>query len=259
MGLVSKLFLYLLSFYSLGQPAGIETSYLDPDKQSYPPNEHVKVCYEMQGWVGGVDCKLESLQVELGPGWDSLIPIDPPQNCSITTEGEWIWLDNGWHFEFGPSNGDPSDDPGDWDFFGDCIRSFCFFVQTKNVCDELNLSIVVTSRGDNINSICNSYHYSLYDGYIQPDEYCDIALYVPNSFTPNGDGSNDVFKTVGSGIIQFDLKIYNRWNQCVFESTDIERYWDGTNCTNDIYIYKIIYTNVLNETLQITGHINLIK
>lgn len=238
---------------------GIETSYLDPDKVSYPKGEKVLVCYQMEGWTGGSNCKLESLEVELGEGWENLTPLNPPQNCSITTEGNWVWIENGWHFEFGPSNNNPFDDIGDWDFFGDCIRSFCFEVQVKDSCEELDLSIIITSRGDNINSICNSYHYLLYNGYIKIGPECGIGLYIPNSFTPNGDESNNTFKASGQGINKFNLEIYNRWNEIIFESADINEGWDGNNSPVGVYSYKVLYTNVLGETHQIYGHINLIK
>jgi len=257
---MKKLIFLLLPLFGYNQsPIGIETSYLDPDKTSYPKGEKVLACYQMEGWTGGSTCKLESLEVELGEGWENLTPLNPPQNCSITTEGDWVWVDNGWHFEFGPSNNNPFDDIGDWDFFGDCVRSFCFEVQVKDSCEELDLSIIITSRGDNMNSICNSYHYLLYNGNIEVGPECEIGLYIPNSFTPNGDGLNDVLQPIGKGIEKFDFKIYNRWNEIVFETSNIDESWDGDNSPIGVYFYRVIYTNVLGETLQVCGHINLIK
>ncbi|MHB1921220.1 MAG: DUF7948 domain-containing protein [Chitinophagaceae bacterium] len=50
---------------------------------------------------------------------------------------------------------------------------------------------------------------------------------VPNAFSPNGDGINDVFLVKGFGISEFDLQIFNRWGQLVFESRDPNRGWDG--------------------------------
>ena len=53
-------------------------------------------------------------------------------------------------------------------------------------------------------------------------------LYVPNAFTPNRDGKNDVFRaSFGENIIAFELVVYNRWGQRLFESSEVGRGWDG--------------------------------
>ncbi|HAS35634.1 MAG TPA: hypothetical protein DCS15_04055 [Flavobacteriales bacterium] len=56
------------------------------------------------------------------------------------------------------------------------------------------------------------------------------TFFVPSSFTPNGDGNNEVFKPVGMGIEddQFLMQIYDRWGKLVFESKDQNTGWDGT-------------------------------
>jgi len=51
---------------------------------------------------------------------------------------------------------------------------------------------------------------------------------IPTGFSPNGDGSNDVLYVRGYSIQSMDLKIYNRWGELVFESTDQSHGWDGT-------------------------------
>jgi gliding motility-associated-like protein len=56
----------------------------------------------------------------------------------------------------------------------------------------------------------------------------DIHLYIPNAFTPNNDGLNDLFGAVGEGLEEYHLTIYNRWGAKIFESTDINTKWDGT-------------------------------
>ena len=51
---------------------------------------------------------------------------------------------------------------------------------------------------------------------------------MPNAFTPHGDGLNDIFKGIPVGIQQFNyLKIYNRWGQEIFSTTDYRKGWDG--------------------------------
>lgn len=55
----------------------------------------------------------------------------------------------------------------------------------------------------------------------------DFNIYVPNTFTPNDDGKNDVFLPKGSGIIKYELYVFSRWGEKLFYSTDIEKGWNG--------------------------------
>ena len=54
-----------------------------------------------------------------------------------------------------------------------------------------------------------------------------LDIYIPNAFTPNGDGQNDVFEIYGVGVSQVDLTIYNRWGQEVFQESSNRPQWDG--------------------------------
>lgn len=66
-------------------------------------------------------------------------------------------------------------------------------------------------------------------------EICDCAASVPNAFTPNGDGRNDVFKAVFASdclILGYYMRVYNRWGECVFMSYDAKLGWDGTHNGN---------------------------
>jgi len=54
-------------------------------------------------------------------------------------------------------------------------------------------------------------------------------IFVPNAFTPNGDNVNDVLRPIGVGISKLNFfRVYNRWGQLVFSTTDAEHGWDGT-------------------------------
>jgi gliding motility-associated-like protein len=90
-------------------------------------------------------------------------------------------------------------------------------------------------------------------------------LYVPNAFTPNNDGLNDVFRVIPDG--SFDtilLQVFNRWGELVFESNHVNDGWDGNfkNHPQEIgtYVYHVVATD--NETLQtieLKGNITLLR
>ncbi len=91
----------------------------------------------------------------------------------------------------------------------------------------------------------------------------DGSLYVPNSFSPNGDGKNDVFQVKGEDINEFKLFIFNRWGEQVFYSTRLDKTWDGTYKGKlsqvDSYVWKIVYSDANTSRKEIFGHVNLIK
>lgn len=91
------------------------------------------------------------------------------------------------------------------------------------------------------------------------------SLYVPNSFTPNSDGVNDVFFAIGEGIDNFHIQLFNRWGELVFESRDINEPWIGNHRDGDhyvepgVYIYKIRFGGICSPEKDITGHVTLVR
>jgi gliding motility-associated-like protein len=88
-----------------------------------------------------------------------------------------------------------------------------------------------------------------------------FTFYAPNSFTPNDDGLNDIWKPVMTGITKFSLKIFNRWGDLIFETTDPEKGWmgqveDGDHyATNGIYNYVVLADDLLSKPHEFVGHI----
>ncbi len=76
-------------------------------------------------------------------------------------------------------------------------------------------------------------------------EYCPATIFIPNTFTPNGDGVNDFFVPVGKSIASMRLMIFDRWGELLFESDDLNTGWDGTYqgeyVKNDMYVWRIAY------------------
>jgi gliding motility-associated-like protein len=99
---------------------------------------------------------------------------------------------------------------------------------------------------------------------------CNNAnIYIPNTFSPNGDGNNDLFLPRGSGVFRIgSMKIFTRWGEVVFEKSnfnanDISKAWDGTfkgrALNPDVYVYRIDVVCENNEMLQFKGNVALLK
>jgi gliding motility-associated-like protein len=91
----------------------------------------------------------------------------------------------------------------------------------------------------------------------------DGSLYIPNSFTPNSDGFNDVFRAFGKSIIEFEMSIYNRWGELLFYTQNMANSWDGTYkgkpVKTETYIWKIKYTEVLGTGENRVGKVTLLR
>lgn len=97
----------------------------------------------------------------------------------------------------------------------------------------------------------------------------DYGIYVPNAFTPNNDGLNDVFQPKGFGIVKYQLQIFDRWGERVFETKTFEQGWDGRFkskgldyekvCEDGVYTWLINVTNVFGKAHELKGHVTLFK
>jgi gliding motility-associated-like protein len=88
-------------------------------------------------------------------------------------------------------------------------------------------------------------------------------IYVPNAFTPNNDGKNDVLFVNSSVGYEMVFKIYDRWGELVFESNDISKGWDGTFRDKllkaDVYVYYLELTCYNQDLFIKKGNITLIR
>ena len=90
-------------------------------------------------------------------------------------------------------------------------------------------------------------------------------IYVPNSFTPNGDGLNDVFSIKGFNIYEPEMEIYNRWGAVVCRLTSLNQVWtggyfnSGYYCETGVYSWKIYYRDDKGVGHIQNGHVTLIR
>ncbi|MEO5572015.1 MAG: PKD domain-containing protein [Bacteroidia bacterium] len=101
-------------------------------------------------------------------------------------------------------------------------------------------------------------------------EYSDPVLitpfYVPNAFTPNGDGMNDEFFNAGyiMDISSYDMMIFNRWGQKVFENNDYHKFWNGLDRNNNpspegTYVYSIKVITKTGKPFEYQGSVALVR
>lgn len=98
------------------------------------------------------------------------------------------------------------------------------------------------------------------------EEICIVlssSLGIPNAFSPNGDGINDIFKINDGIYANFNILIYNRWGNLVFHSVDPSQGWDGQfegqPATSGTYLYRISFQNADNLLITKTGSFVLIR
>jgi gliding motility-associated-like protein len=94
----------------------------------------------------------------------------------------------------------------------------------------------------------------------------DFAVYVPNTFTPDNDGINDVFYVMGDPSLNknFRLDIFNRWGEEIFTSTDILQGWDGTykgtRVMDGVYPWRVsVQDPNTAEIYKLTGHVTVLR
>lgn len=95
----------------------------------------------------------------------------------------------------------------------------------------------------------------------------DISLYVPNAFTPGGDGKNEVFIPIGNGIVSdwYQFMVFDRWGNLVFTTSDLSEGWngkmhnDGRPCQEDVYVWKLVARDVMGKDYDRIGIVTLLR
>jgi gliding motility-associated-like protein len=93
----------------------------------------------------------------------------------------------------------------------------------------------------------------------------DVTVYIPNVFSPNKIGplNNERFWVVANGITWFNLQIYNRWGELMYESDDQFEGWDGrfnrVDCHDGVYTYVVRVTGFDDKNYEFSGTVTLIR
>lgn len=95
--------------------------------------------------------------------------------------------------------------------------------------------------------------------------YPPFNFWIPNAFTPDGDGVNDQFSGVGEGFVSYELTIYNRWGEEIFYTEDYDQKWGSgprgilDNIPIDVYSYKINIGLPTLDRKQYIGRVTVIR
>lgn len=120
--------------------------------------------------------------------------------------------------------------------------------------DTYEVLLLAIDAGGCVDSVLKSFDLPLVDD----------RFFVPNAFTPDQDGMNDVFRVVGPPVNDFRLLIMNRWGDVVYESRDQYASWQGEYqggahfVPNDVYTWVLTYEGVNKRERQI-GHVNILR
>lgn len=165
---------------------------------------------------------------------------------TVSTIGDTsIQLDNSIELTSFSNAGSYSWSPNIWLDCNDCLSPIAT--------PEDNVTYQITVEENGCTASDNVYITVLYDP----------VIFVPNIFSPNGDGNNDVLYVRGKGVASVTFIVYDRWGERVFESTDMDHGWDGNfrgqpmNPAVFVYYVEAIFKNGSSSTLK--GDVTLIR
>ena len=173
-------------------------------------------------------------------------------NINIWSDKDTLFDGEGTYLHVEPSSGFTYQ----WspNLFIDNITSASPFV-TPFTTITYNLLLTETSSGCSYSKSITIYAYEIICG--EPD------IFIPNAFTPNADGENDVLYVRGNNIRKMLLKIYDRWGELVFETDQQSKGWDGTYkgelVEPAVFVYYLTATCIDEQEYFKKGNITVIR
>ncbi|MES2761001.1 MAG: gliding motility-associated C-terminal domain-containing protein [Bacteroidota bacterium] len=136
---------------------------------------------------------------------------------------------------------------------------------TSTVTDPSHTYGVVGIYG--VNLVATSTNFCKDTARIMVEILPDFALYIPNTFTPDGNGVNDIFQPMGVGIDEenYRMDIYDRWGENIFTSNAFRKGWDGTVkggskiAEQGVYTYKLMVKDTQGNKHPYVGHVTVLK
>ena len=89
------------------------------------------------------------------------------------------------------------------------------------------------------------------------------SIFIPSAFTPNADGINDQFRIEGEYLEQFELQIFDRWGELIFQTSDQQQGWDGhfkdAPALVGVYVYQVSFLGRQQRQKTLRGHFSLVR
>jgi len=146
---------------------------------------------------------------------------------------------NFWSWNFGDNDTSTSPTPAPHTYADTGAYTVQLIVKTNNQCEDTAYQNVV----------------------IEPD----FMFFVPTAFSPNDDGVNDSFIGKGIFINEFEMFIFDRWGNLVYQTDDLNKPWDGRvqngseSAQTDVYVYSINLTNFKGDKYKYKGTVTLVR
>ena len=226
----------------------------DFNNGEYSSDAEPSICFEEEG---SVDLKVEAVSnygCKTQKTYPSFVTVYPnpvaeftygPQNANILNPLiQFIDISEGavkWEWAF---NGKPDNK------FSDLQNPTCTYEDTGTFCPQLKVTNAYGCVSEKENCL-----------YIQPD----FSFYIPNAFSPNGDGINETFTGYGTLITEYKMYIFDRWGNLVYETQEIDAPWDGKAnggaeiAQEDVYVYRVLLRDVTSKKHEYTGSVTLVK
>lgn len=202
-------------------------------------NPQVSTVYTVTTWVDGCPSKPDSLVMEV----DTMLPIADffaspdsgwiPLTTTLVNQSQWS---TAWQWEFGDGHGSTQFSPE----------------HTYQDTGRFTVRLISVSA-----SGCRD------TAYQKVIVGVDFTIYVPNAFTPNGDGLNDVFSVKWIGVKDFHIMLFDRWGMMIYESFDPNFEWEGDlhqkECQEGVYTYVIKARGYLSDWVKKAGTVTLLR
>ncbi|MCB0761863.1 MAG: gliding motility-associated C-terminal domain-containing protein [Flavobacteriales bacterium] len=133
-----------------------------------------------------------------------------------------------------------------------------FYISEVNEPYEESQAYHIEGKKDNPNSVSNPPY---------NEQAAEADFFIPNAFTPNGDGENDVFLPVSPSHNEYEFQVFSRWGELMFSTKDVEEGWDGSFNSNavesGVYVWRISYLESAQDIgvveKQLHGTVNLLR
>lgn len=143
--------------------------------------------------------------------------------------------------------------------------SCMYFLSDGTTYEDCNFSHSFSTAGEQRITQVVSNEYGCTASVIGYVDVGGLLFYAPNAFTPDGDGTNDVWLPVATGIKEYDLDIFDRWGTVIFSTADAKEPWLGQIrggnhfATNGVYYYQVKLRDLVDESYTFDGYITIVR